>query len=108
MFLTISPYKLVISGESVGGDNRIEYPTLYFLDGDQDIYFDDEREAKNGVVKVDGFEFEISDEIVSVKEYASIPVNLHPTYSDGEFNRTLFLTTGSDAFLSYFLYQVSQ
>lgn len=55
------PYKLVISGVDVGGDNRIEYPTLYFLDGDQDIYFDEEREAKNGVVKVDGFEFEVAD-----------------------------------------------
>lgn len=56
-----NPYKLVIAGEGVGGDNRIEYPTLYFLDGDQDIYFEDEREAKNGVVKIDGFEFEIND-----------------------------------------------
>lgn len=55
------PFRLVISGENVGGDNRIEYPTLYFLDGDQDIYFDQEREAKNGTVKVDGFEFQIND-----------------------------------------------
>jgi flagellar hook-associated protein 2 len=55
------PYKLVISGVDVGGENRIEYPTLYFLDGDQDLYFDEEREAKNGVVKVDGFEFEVAD-----------------------------------------------
>jgi len=55
------PYKLVISGVDVGGDNRIEYPTLYFLDGDQDIYFDEEREAKNGTVKIDGFEFEVAD-----------------------------------------------
>jgi flagellar hook-associated protein 2 len=56
-----NPYRLVISGNAVGGDNRIEYPTLYFLDGDQDIYFDEERAAANGRVKVDGFEFEVSD-----------------------------------------------
>jgi len=56
-----NPYKLMISGSEVGGDNRIEYPTLYFLDGDQDLYFDEETEAKNGRVKVDGFEFEIGD-----------------------------------------------
>lgn len=56
-----NPYRLVISGVDVGGDNRIEYPTLYFLDGDQDLYFEEEREAKNGVVKVDGFEFEVAD-----------------------------------------------
>lgn len=60
-----NPFKLMISGESVGGDNAIEYPTLYFLDGDQDIYFDSETEAHNGVLKVDGFEFEISSNTVT-------------------------------------------
>jgi len=58
------PYKLMIAGSDVGDENYIEYPTLYFLDGDQDIYFDDKREAKNGVVKVDGFEFQIADNVV--------------------------------------------
>jgi flagellar hook-associated protein 2 len=59
------PYKLMISGESVGGDNTIKYPTLYFLDGDQDIYFDQDTEARNGIIKVDGFEFEISSNTVN-------------------------------------------
>ena len=59
-----APYKLLITGDSVGEDNEIKYPTLYFLDGDQDLYFDEEKEAKNGIVKVDGFEFEINDNIV--------------------------------------------
>ncbi|MCB9024987.1 MAG: flagellar filament capping protein FliD [Bdellovibrionaceae bacterium] len=59
-----SPYKLLITGDNVGEDNEIKYPTLYFLDGDQDLYFDEQREAKNGIVKVDGFEFEISDNTV--------------------------------------------
>lgn len=58
------PYKLMIAGSDVGDENYIEYPTLYFLDGDQDIYFDDKREAKNGIVKVDGFEFQIADNVV--------------------------------------------
>ena len=56
-----TPYRLVLSGEGVGADGNIEYPTVYFLDGDQDFFFDEEREAKNGLVKIDGFEFEISD-----------------------------------------------
>lgn len=54
-------FKLLISGDGVGDDNQIKYPTLYFLDGDQDIYFDTEKEAKNGKIKVDGFQFEIND-----------------------------------------------
>jgi len=59
-----APYRLIITGDSVGGDHAIKYATLYFLDGDQDIYFDEEREAKNGRIKVDGFEFEVGDNTV--------------------------------------------
>ena len=60
-----APFKLLISGDSVGEDNEVQYPTLYFLDGDQDLYFDEEREAQNGIVKVDGFEFQINDNSVT-------------------------------------------
>ena len=57
---TDRPFKLMITGEGFGSENNVSYPTLYFLDGDQDIFFNEEREARNGVVKVDGFEFEVS------------------------------------------------
>jgi flagellar hook-associated protein 2 len=56
-----APYRLMISGNGVGDDNMISYPTLYFLDGDQDMYFDKKQEAKNGRVKIDGFEFQVND-----------------------------------------------
>lgn len=56
-----SPFKLVLSADGVGEDKSVEYPRIYMLDGDQDLYFDTENPARNGVVKVDGFEFEISD-----------------------------------------------
>lgn len=59
-----NPYRLMISGVHVGGENQVSYPTLYFLDGDQDIYFEQEKEAKNGRVKIDGFEFEIAENTV--------------------------------------------
>lgn len=59
-----APFKLMITGDNVGGDNTISYPTLYFLDGDEDLYFDTEKEAKNGRVKIDGYEFEIGDNTV--------------------------------------------
>jgi len=59
-----APYKLIISGDNVGDDHQVKYPTLYFLDGDVDLYFDEEREAKNGRIKVDGFEFEVGDNTV--------------------------------------------
>lgn len=56
-----APYRLMVSGLTVGEGNAIEYPTLYFLDGDNDFYFDEERPAQNGKIKIDGFEIEIDD-----------------------------------------------
>lgn len=56
-----NPFRLMITGNDVGADNRIDYPTLYFLDGDEDLYFDENREAVNGLIKLDGMEIEISD-----------------------------------------------
>ncbi|MCB0341317.1 MAG: flagellar filament capping protein FliD [Pseudobdellovibrionaceae bacterium] len=56
-----APFRLMISGDAVGDENKVSYPALYFLDGDQDLYFDESREAKNGRIKVDGFELEVTD-----------------------------------------------
>ena len=55
-----APFKLVMSSDETGADKSIEYPRIYMLDGDQDLYFDKKMPAKNGVVKVDGFEFEVA------------------------------------------------
>lgn len=54
-----APWRLICSADKVGDDNTVSYPTLYFLDGDQDFYFDKEKPAENGMVKIDGFEVEI-------------------------------------------------
>lgn len=54
-----APWRLIVSAEKVGDDNTVSYPTLYFLDGDQDLYFDKEKPAENGLVRIDGFDVEI-------------------------------------------------
>jgi flagellar hook-associated protein 2 len=53
-------FKLVMSSDETGADKAIEYPRIYMLDGDQDLFFEKKVPAKNGVVKVDGFEFEVA------------------------------------------------
>lgn len=58
---TDNPYKLLLTADGTGVEKNIQYPTLYFLDGDQDIFLETERQATNGKVKVDGFEFEVQD-----------------------------------------------
>ncbi len=59
-----APFRILLSADGVGADNEVKYPTLYFLDGDQDIYFDETRPAKNGKIKLDGFEFDIGDNVL--------------------------------------------
>ena len=51
------PFRLVLSGDNMGKENGVGFPTMYFLDGEHDLYFEEERESKNGLVKIDGFEF---------------------------------------------------
>jgi flagellar hook-associated protein 2 len=58
-----NPYRLLISGLSTGDEKQVEFPTVYLLDGDQDMYFEKSRPAQNGRIKVDGFEFEVSERV---------------------------------------------
>lgn len=56
-----APFKLLITGLTTGNDNQVEFPTIYLLDGDDDMYFEQSREAKNAKVKVNGFELELAE-----------------------------------------------
>ncbi len=60
-----NPYRLMVSGVQPGNDNQVNFPVVYLLDGDQDMYFDEARPAQNAKVKVDGFEVEVPDNIVN-------------------------------------------
>lgn len=55
------PFKLLVSGLATGNDSQVSFPKIYLLDGDQDMYFDESRKAKNAKVKVDGFEIELPE-----------------------------------------------
>jgi flagellar hook-associated protein 2 len=52
-------FKLIISSSYYGTNHNMDFPTIYLLDGDQDLYFDQERAAKNGIVKLNGFPVEV-------------------------------------------------
>jgi flagellar hook-associated protein 2 len=62
---TENPFKLLVTGLSTGQDNQVNFPTVYMLDGDQDVYFDSSRPAQNAKIKVDGFEMEVPDNVVT-------------------------------------------
>lgn len=55
------PFKLLVSGLGTGSDMQVNFPKIYLLDGDQDMYFDQSRKAQNAKIKVDGFEIELPE-----------------------------------------------
>jgi flagellar hook-associated protein 2 len=53
-----SRWRLIVSHNKPGEANDAEFPSFYFVGGDEDFYLDKERIAQNSVVKVNGFEVE--------------------------------------------------
>ena len=52
-------WKLIISLPDTGSHSKATFPDLYFVDGDEDLYFEEERPAQNAKIKLDGFEMEV-------------------------------------------------
>jgi flagellar hook-associated protein 2 len=53
------PWRLILSMSETGDGKRAEFPYLYLVDGEVDLYFDQERPAQDAKVKLDGFEIEL-------------------------------------------------
>ncbi|MBL7715662.1 MAG: flagellar filament capping protein FliD [Bdellovibrionales bacterium] len=49
------PWRLVIASKDEALGKRVDFPEFYFMNGYDDIYIDEEKEAANGVISVDGF-----------------------------------------------------
>ena len=56
-----TPWRLVIGLEKLGKGNRADFPYFYFVDGRHDLFIEEEREAQNALIHLDGFEIEIPD-----------------------------------------------
>ena len=53
-----TPWRLIISLDGTGDSKLAEFPYFYFVDGEQDLYLDQERKAHDAKIKLDGFEIE--------------------------------------------------
>jgi flagellar hook-associated protein 2 len=68
------PWKLIMTAKKDGQANQVEFPDFYFLDGKEDFYLDDTRDAQNAQVNMDGFDIELESN--DVQDF--LPgVNLH-------------------------------
>ena len=53
------PYRLVITSKKDGSDNEVKFPQMYFVDGQEELYVEQDKGAKNALLEVDGFEIEL-------------------------------------------------
>lgn len=54
-----TPWKLIITLEETGDDNKAIFPNLYLVDGMEDLWFEGNRDAQDAKIKLDGFEIEL-------------------------------------------------
>jgi flagellar hook-associated protein 2 len=55
------PWRLIISLDATGDSKKAEFPYLYFIDGEEDLYFEAHRDAKDAIIKLDGFEIQLPE-----------------------------------------------
>jgi len=53
------PWRIVISLDELGDGNKASFPYFYFIDGEYDLYLEQERPAQDAKIKLDGFEIEV-------------------------------------------------
>lgn len=54
-----TPWKLILSLEETGDAQRAVFPNLYLVDGEVDLFFEQQRDAQDAKIKMDGFEIEL-------------------------------------------------
>ncbi len=85
------PHKIIFSSNKYGDENDVTFPTVYLLDGDHDFYFDKERQAENGKIKLNGFEVEVSS-----KELDDIVPGVSLNLLSAEPGREVTVTVNED------------
>jgi len=56
---TDKPWKIIITLEETGDDNKAIFPDLYLVDGMEDLWFEGNRDAQDAKIKLDGFDIEL-------------------------------------------------
>ena len=84
-----NPWKLILTGKKEGAANQMDQPEFYFLNADSDISIEDDKEAKNAQIVMDGFPIELESN--DVNEF--LPgVNLHLKQARPDLPFTMTIT----------------
>jgi flagellar hook-associated protein 2 len=78
-----APFRLILSANGYGKEQTVEYPEFYFIDGDEDFFIEEEREAGNAKIRYQGFDIEApSNELKDL--IAGVTLNLKGTTPEGK------------------------
>lgn len=84
-----NPWKLILSSTKEGEKNQLETPDYYFFGGWDGFAIDDDIEAENASISINGFDIELASN--DTQDF--LPgVNLHLKQADGDHPFTLTIT----------------
>lgn len=85
---TDTPWRMLLTAKKDGAANQLEFPEFYFMDGSEDFYIDDDKEAQNAIIVMDGFEIE--QESNDVTDFLpGVNIHLKQAKSDQPFTLTI-------------------
>jgi flagellar hook-associated protein 2 len=85
---TDAPYKLLLSAKKDGAANQLDFPEFYFMDGGSEFYIEDDREAQNASITIDGFPIELpSNDVVDFLQ--GVNMHLKQARPDQPFTMTI-------------------
>ncbi|WP_127715294.1 flagellar filament capping protein FliD [Halobacteriovorax sp. HLS] len=82
------PWRMILSLEDTGDEKRAEFPYFYFVDGENDLYLEFEREAHDAKIKLDGFDIELPENKAS-ELIPGLTIDLKKAKPGEEFSLTV-------------------
>lgn len=59
-----SPFRVILAAKADGAANDLKFPDFYFMNGKEEFFVSDDKEAQNATMKVDGFDVEFGSNMI--------------------------------------------
>lgn len=89
-----NPFRLIVTHNKTGEVHDAEFPSFYFLDGDEDFEMAQERPAQNSLVKVNGFDVEFEGNKITTL-FPGVSIDLKDAAPGKEFTLKIQADTKS-------------
>ncbi len=89
-----NPFRLIVNHKKTGEINDAEFPSFYFVDGDEDFDMEQERPALNSKLRVNGFDVEFEGNKITTL-LPGVTIDLKDMAPGKEFNLAISEDTKS-------------